>query len=135
MTRVVAFYFITIATYLALKIIFYGGALIAADHVSQFFISANVMGIVVEVAGKIGFLASSGSRLAACRSVIWLDMVLLLIVEILVASLALDLRVVIVVSQVIAFASLALCVALIPYEKGDSEESKASDYDQHGGMR
>ncbi len=39
-------------------------------------------------ATKTGFLEPSGSRLTACRSVIWLDIVLLLIIEILAASSA-----------------------------------------------
>ena len=135
MTRVIAFYFIVLATYFALKTIFSGVAVIAVDQVSQFFIAANIMGIVVELARKIGVLAPSGSRLTACRSVIWLDMSVLLIIEILAASSDLDLRVPLIVSQVLAVALLGLCVALIPDEKVDLEKNKASDYDQHGGMR
>jgi hypothetical protein len=135
MSRVIAFYFIVLATYFALKTIFSGVALIEAYHVSQFFIAANFLGIVVELARKTGFWGPSGSRLTVCRSVIWLDMVLLLIIEILVASSALDLRAPLIVSQVLVLATLGLCVALIPDEKGDLEKNKASDYNQHGGMR
>lgn len=135
MNRVIAFYFIVLATYFALKTIFSGVAVIAADHVSQFFIAVNITGILVELARKIGVLAPSGSRLTACRSVIWLDMSALLMIEILTASSNLDLRVPLIVSQVLAIALLGLCVALIPDEKVDLEKNKASDYDQHGGMR
>ncbi|HAW21418.1 MAG TPA: hypothetical protein DCX14_14645 [Flavobacteriales bacterium] len=123
------------STYLATSWVVSESGVFAVSIFGAFFLSTCAMGMIVDFSFQRGVLVSPGTQITAIRSIVLLELFLLVLSEITAGSQIFDPTKFLYISQIIVLAAIIACITLIPPEKQNIDSEKASEYETHGGMR
>jgi hypothetical protein len=93
------------------------------------------VGMIIEIGRAFNYVIASGAQVAALRSIVWLDLLVIVLMEVVGASLSVQITKALVISQILVFFMLATCLALIPAEPSDEDSKEPSKYRVRGGLR
>ncbi len=91
--------------------------------------------MIIEIGRAFNYVIASGAQVAALRSIVWLDLLVIVLMEVVGASLSVQITKALVISQILVFFMLATCLALIPAEPSDEDSKEPSKYRVRGGLR